>query len=120
MFRDILQRVVSETPGCVGATLMGLDGIAIDAVQADDVQGIDWEASNIELATLLGQLARIADNLDAGTLDEFSVQLGAFTAVLRPLGTSYFVSALVAPKGNFGKARYVLRVVGPQLEKELI
>jgi hypothetical protein len=35
------------------------------------------------------------------------------------LSPQYFVAAALAPEGNLGKARFMLRMTGPQLSAEL-
>ena len=38
---------------------------------------------------------------------------------MRALNDEYFLAFAVRPTGNFGKARYVLRVLAPKFQAEL-
>jgi hypothetical protein len=38
---------------------------------------------------------------------------------VRALNEEYFLAFAVRPSGNFGKARYVLRVLAPKFQAEL-
>jgi len=122
MFQELLGRVLNETPGAVSVTLMGFDGIAIDT--QEDAEAVfsmstDVSAAAIELGNIASQLKRVTEGMGAGAVEELTVKTGALTTVLRPLTEEYFVAVSLAPDGNTGKGRYLLRVVGPKLVAEL-
>ena len=117
MFAELLGSVVSRMSGVVGATLMGFDGIAIESVTGNEPG--DWQSTTIELGSIAKQLQRISENMGTGDVRELIVKTGALTTVLRPLTPEYFVALVLSTGANAGKARYLLRVVGPKLEREL-
>jgi hypothetical protein len=39
--------------------------------------------------------------------------------VIRLLSHDYFLALALAPEGNYGKGRYLMRVVAPKLQQEL-
>jgi hypothetical protein len=124
MFQALLDRVLFETPGAVGVTLMGFDGIAIDTRSVADPVfpdrgDVSLQATAIELGHVASQLTGVAASLKAGDVAELSVHTGAWVTVLRPLTPEYFVALSLKPGGNLGKGRYLMRVIGPKLIAEL-
>ena len=120
MFAELLDRVLKETPGAVGVTLMGFDGIAIDSRSVDEPGEVSLQAAAIELGQVASQLKGVAASLNAGDVHEVSVQTGALTTVLRPLTPEYFIALSLKPGANLGKGRYLMRVVAPKLVAELV
>lgn len=57
--------------------------------------------------------------LDAGSAQEVAVRSERFTTVVRFLTEEYFVAVAVKPEGNFGKARFLLRMKAPTLAADL-
>src|SRR4051812_14028620 len=110
MFSELLDRVLKETPGAVGVTLMGFDGIAIDSRSVDDPGDVSLQSAFIELGQVASQLKGVAESLNAGDVREVSVQTGLLTTVLRPLTPEYFIALSLRPDGNLGKGRYLMRV----------
>jgi predicted regulator of Ras-like GTPase activity (Roadblock/LC7/MglB family) len=57
--------------------------------------------------------------LDLGSAHEVAVQADNMTTVIRLLNDEYFVAMALQPAGNFGKARYLLRIAAPGLLEKL-
>ena len=57
--------------------------------------------------------------LDTGATNEVSVKTERLTTVVRMLTDEYFVALAIAPGGNVGKARYLLRTSAPKLIENL-
>ena len=76
MFGELLERVLSQTPGAVGVTLMGFDGIAIDSRESSDPGEVSLQAAAIELGAIAKQLQGVAESLGAGEIKEVSFQTG--------------------------------------------
>lgn len=120
MFTSLLDRVLTETPGAVSVTLMGFDGIAIESRDAPGGDAQSSQASAVELGNIASQLRRMSEGLGTGDVAELTVQTAGLTTVLRPITDEYFIALSMQPGGNFGKGRYLLRVVGPRLKAELV
>jgi predicted regulator of Ras-like GTPase activity (Roadblock/LC7/MglB family) len=118
MFKEILRELVDRTDGGVAGLLMAADGIAIDQYSKEDGP-FDIESVGMEYSVVLKGVQRAAEMLDAGTTEEVSVQTERLTTVVRMLSEEYFVALAVAPGGNVGKARYLLRVSAPKLIENL-
>ena len=65
MFTEILQRIVEETAGAVGAVLMGYDGIAIEQYFSQG-KTLDLQMVAVEYANVLKEIRKTAEILDMG------------------------------------------------------
>ena len=118
MFKEILQDLVDRADGGVAGLLMASDGIAIDQYSKGDGP-FDIESVGMEYSVVLKGMQRASEMLDAGSTKEVSVETERLTTVVRMLSDEYFVALALEPKGNVGKARYLLRVSAPQLIENL-
>lgn len=108
MFVDILRRLTEETPGGLGAVLMGYDGIAI-ATHFVPGEELDLQMAAIEYANVLKEIRNAAEVLNNGDMEEVDIRTTRFCFVIRAVTEDYFVGLTVARDGNFGKARFLLR-----------
>jgi predicted regulator of Ras-like GTPase activity (Roadblock/LC7/MglB family) len=93
--------------------LMGSDGIPIAQVQAKDAPrgtlAEDIASAAVEFGRILDDLAKAADALDAGEVAETVITTARFLMVLRRVDADSFLVVALAPTGNLGKARYLIR-----------
>ena len=112
-FREILRDIVEGCGGGIGAALMGADGLSIEQVGADgEGEGFlteDISVAGIEFQRVLGEIGKAADGLEAGEMEETVVVLARASLVFRPVDPETFLVVAVAPDGNLGKARYLIR-----------
>jgi predicted regulator of Ras-like GTPase activity (Roadblock/LC7/MglB family) len=107
MFSDILQRLVDECGGGIGAVLMGFDGIAVEQYFRPDAN-IDLQLIAVEYANVLKEIRKTAEILSLGAMEEVAIRTERFHVVVRMLTQDYFVATTLQRDGNFGKARYLL------------
>ncbi len=117
-FRDQLERICSAVEGAVACSVIGFDGIAIDTYEGQATD-LDLPSLLVEYTTLLNQVRAAAGVLQSGDVRELVISTDRLTALSRPLSNEYFVVLALSPEGNWGKARYMLRVVSPDLQREL-
>jgi predicted regulator of Ras-like GTPase activity (Roadblock/LC7/MglB family) len=99
---------------------MGFDGISVEAyTKPDDGDGTDIQTVGMELAHVISQVRRAAELLEIGRLSEITVRAEKLTIIVQALNEEYFIAFAVNGSGNFGKARYVLRLLVPQIRAEL-
>jgi len=112
-FSSILRSIVDGCGGGLGAALMGNDGIAIDQVTAaaspSPSGGEDVSAAGIEFGRILEEIRKASDALSGGAVAEVVVSLARFHLVLRVVDDETFLVLALAPDGNLGKARYLIR-----------
>jgi predicted regulator of Ras-like GTPase activity (Roadblock/LC7/MglB family) len=119
MFKDVLREVVERTEGGIASLLMGYDGIPVENYVKSGVK-LDVESIGMEYSVILTQISKAATMLEAGTAREVSIQTENVTTLIRLLNTEYFVALTIAPGGNFGKGRFLLRTLTPKLVDELV
>ncbi|MBK8172387.1 MAG: hypothetical protein IPK60_18880 [Sandaracinaceae bacterium] len=114
MFQEVLRSVVDNTEGGIAALLMGYDGIPVEQYLAQD-QESNVETVGMEYSVILKEIRKAAEMLDAGDAREVAIQAENVTTLIRMLNSEYFVAMTIKPGGNFGKARYLLRVNSQKL-----
>ena len=117
-FREHLQDVVARVDGALACTLMAVDGIEVET-HTSEAGGIDVRNLLVEYSSLFRLAREAAETHQAGDLKELSILTGGVLTVARLVTPEYFLAVALKPEGNFGKARYMLRVTAPKLEAEL-
>ena len=118
MFTETLKKVVDNVDGGMAAVVMGLDGIPVETyIKAAD--RIDVTTVAMEFSFILTQVRKAGDSLAVGSLEELSVKAQRLTLVCRMISPQYFVAIAMAPEGNFGKCRYLVRMATPALSAAL-
>jgi predicted regulator of Ras-like GTPase activity (Roadblock/LC7/MglB family) len=119
-FREQIERVVREVPGCVSCTLLGFDGITVDSVENPEYANESRAADSvIEYTSLLGQIRVAAQGLETGPVEEVCVRNSNMATLLRPINEEYLIAATFTHASYLGKGRYLLRVIAPKLKAEL-
>lgn len=118
MFREILEKVVENTEGGVAGLVMGFDGIPVEQYMREGADS-DIEPVGMEYSVVLKQISTAAEMLSIGGPREVSIQAEKLTTVVRFLNNDYFVAVTLAPHGNAGKARYLLRTAAAELKSAL-
>ena len=118
MFADTLKKVVDNVDGGIAAVIMGLDGIPVETyVKLND--RVDVTTVAMEFSFILGQVRKAGDSLAVGSLEELCVKAQRLLLVCRMVSPQYFVAVALAPEGNFGKCRYLMRMATPALVAQL-
>src|SRR5262245_55300457 len=107
-FDAILRGIVKQCPGCVGAALMGSDGIAIAEVggsgESDEVTLL-----GVEFGRVLEEARKVASTVGGGELMELVIEMERTQVVLRAVDRETTLVLAIDASGNLGKARYLLR-----------
>jgi len=118
-FREHLQEVVKSVDGAVACSLMGVDGIEVDTHQVDELGDADVRNLLVEYSSLFRIAREAGETHRAGEVSELCIQTERVLTVARLVSPEYFMVVALRPDGNFGKARYMLRVTAPKLRSEL-
>ena len=118
-FRAHLEQVCQSVDGAVACSLMGMDGIEVDTHLTGTADVADVRSLLVEYSGVLRSAREAAEAHEAGGVAEVSIATDKLVAVARQVSPEYFMVVALAPDGNLGKARYLLRVTAPKLEKEL-
>ena len=117
-FKAILQAIVEECSGSLGAVVMGYDGIAIEEYLRQG-GGVDVQMLAVEYASVLKEIKRTVGVLKTGELEEVSIMAEECGVVVRGLGDDFFVALVLEAEGNFGKGRYLLKREAARLREGL-
>lgn len=111
-FDEVLKKIVEPCSGCLGAALMGVDGIPIAQVRGP-AAGVNAEDEvavlSVELGRILSEAQKAADSSGAGALEELSVQMERTTAILRRVDAESYLVVVLGPEANAGRARFDIR-----------
>jgi len=121
VFKPILREIVENTDGALASILMGLDGIAVESYARPQTHPeVDVESVGSEYSQVLPQIKQAAQMLEMGSAQEIAIQAENMVTVLRLLNDEYFVALALAPHGNIGKGRFLLRVQASKLLESLL
>ncbi len=117
-FREHLQDVCDHVEGAIACSLMGVDGIEVDTHVAGEGD-VDVKSLLVEYTGVLRSARDAAEVHQAGGVSEFSVNTDKLVTVARLVSPEYFMVVALRPEGNYGKARYLLRITAPKVRAEL-
>ena len=118
MFKEALQTAVDRTDGGVAGLLMDFEGIPVESYSRE-ASAFDIEAVGAEVSVVVKAIQRASEMLEAGDTREVAFKSEKMVTLIRVINDSYFVAMTLVPDGNFGKGRFMLRLLAPQLKSEL-
>ena len=123
MFQESLQRIVDSVEGGLAGILMGFDGILVESYNRPPsppgTPPLEMNVVGMEFSVILSQVRRAAEALEIGKVQELAIRAEGLTVLIRVLNQDYFLALAIRENGNFGKGRYLLRMVAPKLQAEL-
>jgi len=113
-FEPTLRKMIEGVPGAIGVALMGSDGIPIVELYVGPSGGIesgDGEvaAAGVEFGRILDEVRKASDAIAGGRLEEAVIGLTRFHLLFRVVDEELFLIVALAPRGNLGKARFLMR-----------
>jgi predicted regulator of Ras-like GTPase activity (Roadblock/LC7/MglB family) len=120
-FESILRPIVDTCGGGIAIALMESDGIAIEQVAATAPAAAmeDIGAAGVEFGRILDDVRKASDSLGGGSVGEATFSLAAFSLIVSVIDPDTFLALAIAPDGNVGKARYLMRRSLPLLREQL-
>ena len=99
---------------------MGFDGIAVDSYTlAEGDEDLDIQTMGMEFSFVMTQMRKAAEILEIGGIQEVCIKAERVILVMRILSQDYFMAVALRPDGNFGKARFLIRLQVPKLLADL-
>ncbi|CAG1065275.1 hypothetical protein BAC1_00854 [uncultured bacterium] len=117
-FHDFLKELVEGVDGGLAATLMGMDGIAVEQYIKSD--GCDVETVGVEYGKVIEEIKNASSLLNLGTVEEVMVATATSDLLLRMSTPDYYIAFVLGHNSNIGKARYLARKAAEQAAAELI
>jgi len=118
MFKKPLEDIIERTDGCLGALIMGTDGIAVEKALSPEGNDANLDVAAAEFTSLVRNAQRTGGDSGLGRLRELVVSYEGATVVMRLLGYEYFIVLMLRPDGNIGRSRFELRKAELELAKE--
>lgn len=116
-FKKLLEDMVGNVEGSLGAGLVGMDGIVIDQVSRHS--SFDINAVGAEYSSILKNALKASADFGLGTTQEVLITTDKATMIMMMVGGSYFVALALNLDGNLGRGRLELKKAIPKFEKEL-
>ena len=116
-FLEILKEMVDGVEGGVAATVMGMDGLAVQ--QYISAGEYDVETVGVEYGKVIDEIKNASTLLNLGEIEEIMVTTKGKDVLLRMLAPEYYIAFVVNHEANLGKARYFLRKAAVKARKEL-
>jgi predicted regulator of Ras-like GTPase activity (Roadblock/LC7/MglB family) len=115
-FKKILEEMLEDVEGAIGASLVGMDGIVIDQVSH---RSFDINAVGAEYSGIIKNAMRASSNFGLGNTAEILITTDKATMIMMLVGKNYFVALALSLEGNLGRGRLELKKAIPKFEKEL-
>ncbi|MCE5299900.1 MAG: roadblock/LC7 domain-containing protein [Spirochaetia bacterium] len=116
-FKTVLQKIVENVDGAMGAAVIGEDGIAID--QFSTGTGFDVTAAGAEYSTIITSAKKASQSFGLGKTNEVLISTEKATMIMMITSTNYFVTLALSLDGNLGRGRLEMKKAIPELEKLL-
>ncbi len=120
-FREILERVVLQTPGALAGAVMAADGIPVDEFERAE-GSVELAAVAVEFQSVLDQSRKVAGALygkSGGGLQELILITSGHQLFFRQIDDEFFVIIALETTGSLGKARYLVRSLLRELQEAL-
>ncbi len=117
-FKTLLNRLLDEIPGAVGAIITDWEGESVDLVTRSSEYDIKVLGAHkgIILNLLRGALGRV----DSGNLEELLIRTGETKTLIVPLSDDYFLVLTLGPAAIAGRAAFKMRRCVAELRSEFI
>ncbi|RMG02862.1 MAG: hypothetical protein D6726_06715 [Nitrospirae bacterium] len=115
-FSETLKEAVERVEGAVASIIIASDGIPVEEHVVEKL--IDFSDLSAEASNLIRDIEMASEDLNLGTAREFALISERCGIFMRRITSEYYFALVLRPDGNFGKARFVLRLLVPKIEKE--
>jgi len=115
--RDLLNRVMDVCQDSLTCAVCGFDGVVVESVFSRD--GTETEELGAEAAAFSKEASRILDSLAFGVLQECHLMGERFSVLVQRINPEYFLILVLGSETYLGRARYALKVILPELSREL-
>ena len=117
MFRDALRGLLDRVDGGMAASLIGLDGIAIETLNPS---AVPLDALGAEFGGFVKSIRHANTELDTGDVTQFALVTEKYITFLSAVTPEYYILLVLRPDGNYGRARHELSKAKHLLRDELI
>jgi predicted regulator of Ras-like GTPase activity (Roadblock/LC7/MglB family) len=112
----VLSGIRARVDGALAVSIIGLDGIAIEAIND---RGVPLDVLGAEFGGFLKSIRVRNTELNTGDIEQFSLVTEKYVTFLSSVTPEYFVLLVMKPEGNYGRARFELARAKQALRHEL-
>ncbi|HUP48248.1 MAG TPA: hypothetical protein VNA04_05610 [Thermoanaerobaculia bacterium] len=112
----MLAGIRERVDGALAVSLIGLDGIAIEAVND---KRVPLDVLGAEFGGFIRSIRLSNTELNTGEVLQFSLVTEKYVTFLSAVTPEYFILLVMAPEGNYGRARFELARAKHALRDEL-
>jgi predicted regulator of Ras-like GTPase activity (Roadblock/LC7/MglB family) len=113
----VLQNLLQRVEGGIAASLIGLDGIAVETVRT---MRVPLDALGAEFGGFVKSIRHANTELDTGDVLQFALVTEKYITFLSQVTPEYYILLVLDPDGNYGRARFELSKAKHLLRDELI
>ena len=117
VFKETLAGLRDRVEGALAASLIGLDGIAVESVGNGEVP---LEVLGAEFGGFIKSIRHANTELNTGEVLQFSLVTERYITFLSAVTPEYYILLVLQPGGNYGRARFELSKAKSLLRDELI
>jgi predicted regulator of Ras-like GTPase activity (Roadblock/LC7/MglB family) len=117
MFKDVLTGLRERVDGSIAASLIGLDGIAVETVAE---RGVPLDVLGAEFGGFVKSIQNTNTELNTGDVLQFALVTEKYITFLSEVTPEYYILLVLRPDGNYGRARFELSKAKYLLRDELI
>ena len=117
MFKDVLTGLQQRVDGAMAASLIGLDGIAVETIND---QNVPLDVLGAEFGSFIKSIRHANTELNTGEVLQFSLVTEKYITFLSEVTPDYYILLVLRPDGNYGRARFELSKAKYLLRDELI
>ena len=115
-FDRALRELIDRCPGCRAAAIVDPDGIPVVV----EPSSTEVETLGAELASLIKDINSAGQELEHGTVNQFTVAAEHAKIVLTTIAAGYFLVIVLEPTGVTGQAQFLSRLTGERLHSEFV
>jgi predicted regulator of Ras-like GTPase activity (Roadblock/LC7/MglB family) len=113
--KAVLREVMQRIPGSLGVAVIGLDGIPVETLAADDSFNIDLASA--EGMSVVKRAAMSFRDTPPEPLEEVTISCRSRTTILRSVGSDYYLCVVIGPGSVPGQARFEAWRAGQHLRE---
>ncbi|HLL76392.1 MAG TPA: hypothetical protein VK421_14160 [Pyrinomonadaceae bacterium] len=117
-FKRHLASILGRVEGCVGALIMGTDGISVEKALGEAGLEANLDVAAAEFVSVVRGAERASANMGYGPLRELVVSTEQFHFLLRLMARDYFLVLVLERGGNLGRGRFELRKAELDMARE--
>ena len=117
VFREVLAGVKEKVDGALAISLIGLDGIAVEAINPQ--KNVPLDTLGAEFGGFIKSIKLSNTELNTGEVQQFSLVTEKYVTFLSAVTPEYFILLVMRPDGNYGRARFELGRAKHLLRDEL-